>query len=263
MSGVLHFAAHPRLPGVALLTLSHRAKLNAISVAMWQRLREVFDGLAEREPHLRAVLVRGEGGQFAAGADIAEFPAFRFDEAALRRYHEDLIAPALHAMLGCDIPLVAQIEGACVGGGLEIAACCDIRIAAAGSRFGAPIARLGFPMAPDELAVVLHVAGAATVREMLLEARLLDAATALQRGLVHRVVPDTGVTLEVEQTLERIAALAPLAARINKQTLRRLQRPQPFGEDERRQHFRYAASPDHREGVTAFLEGRPPVFRGT
>ncbi|MCV4656485.1 enoyl-CoA hydratase-related protein, partial [Escherichia coli] len=74
-----------------------------------------------------------------------EFPSFRFDEAALREYHEGLIAPALHAMLACDVPIVAQIEGACVGGGLEIAACCDLRIAGASARFGAPIARLGFP----------------------------------------------------------------------------------------------------------------------
>ncbi|TCP03180.1 enoyl-CoA hydratase/isomerase family protein [Caldimonas thermodepolymerans] len=262
MSGTLHFAAHPRLPDVAVLTLSHPGKLNAISVAMWHRLREIFDGLAEREPRLRAVLLKGEGGQFAAGADIAEFPGFRFEEASLRRYHEHTIAPALHALLACDVPLVAQIEGACVGGGMEIAACCDLRIAGAGSRFGAPIARLGFPMAPDELAAVLRAAGAATAREMLLEGRLLDAATALQRGLVHRVVPDAEVAQEAERTLERIAALAPQAARINKQTLRRLQAGLPFGEAERQAHFRYATSADHREGVTSFLEGRPPVFRG-
>ena len=262
MSGQLHFEPHPGLPGVAVLTLSHPGKLNAISVAMWQRLREVFDGLAEREPQLRAVLLRGAEGQFAAGADISEFPGFRFEEAGLHDYHEQVIAPALQALLDCDVPLVAQIEGACVGGGLEIAACCDLRIAGAGSRFGAPIARLGFPMAPSELAVVLRAAGAATARELLLEARLLDAATALQRGLVHRVVPDGEVALEAQRTAERIAALAPQAARLNKQTLRRLQRGEPLSEAERREHFRYAASPDHREGVQAFLEGRPPLFRG-
>lgn len=261
MSGQVHFERDTPLPGVAVVTLSHAGKLNAISIAMWQRLRAVFEGLAEREPQLRAVLLRGDGGHFAAGADIEEFPAFRFDEAKLRDYHVGVIAPALHALLDCDVPLVAQIDGSCVGGGMEIAACCDIRICGRSSRFGAPIAKLGFPMAPDELAVVLQAAGAATAAELLLEARLLDAPTALARGVVHRMVDDEQVATEAQATVARIAALAPLAARINKQTLRQLRRG-GLSEAQRRAHFRYAAGEDHREGVSAFLAKRPPRFKG-
>ncbi|WP_395139687.1 enoyl-CoA hydratase/isomerase family protein [Schlegelella aquatica] len=253
---------HPTLAHVACVTLSQAAKLNAISRAMWRALRETFEGWAEREPALRCVLVRGEGGTFAAGADIEEFPSFRFDEEALREYHEGLIAPALHAMLACDVPIVAQIEGACVGGGLEIAACCDLRIAGESARFGAPIARLGFPMAPDELAVVVRAAGFATAAELLLEARLLDASTALARGLVHRVVADAEVAREAEATTARIAALAPLAARANKRTLRVLAQGRLPDEGERREHFAYAASADHREGIEAFLGKRAPTFQG-
>lgn len=253
---------HPTLDHVACVTLSQPAKLNAIDRAMWRQLREVFDGWAERDPALRCVIVRGEGGHFAAGADIEEFPSFRFDEPALREYHEGLIAPALRAMLACDVPLVAQIEGACVGGGLEIAACCDLRVAGRSARFGAPIARLGFPMAPDELAVVARVAGLATAAELLLEARLLDAPAALARGLVHRVVEDELVAQEAEATAQRIAGLAPLAARANKRTLRLLAAGRAPDEAERRAHFAYAASHDHREGIAAFLGKRPPKFQG-
>ena len=117
----VRYERHATLPDVALVTLSNPGKLNAVNVAMWRALRAIFDGLAEREPTLRCVVVRGEGGTFVSGGDIEEFPAFRFDEARLRDLHENIVAPALDAMYRCDIPLVAQIERACVGGGLEIA----------------------------------------------------------------------------------------------------------------------------------------------
>lgn len=258
----VRFEPHATLQGVSVLTLHNPGKLNAVSVAMWQRLREIFEGLAEREPQLRAVIVRGEGGCFVSGGDIEEFPAFRFDEERLRHFHENTVAPALEAMYQCDVPLVAQIERACVGGGLELACQCDLRIAGEGSRFGAPIARLGFPMAPDELASVVRVVGWATAAEVLLEARLLDATTALQRGLVQRVVPDDQVAAEAEATAARIAAGAPLAARLNKRTLRLIAPLVHFDEAQRRALASYATGPDHREGITAFIEKRKPNFLG-
>lgn len=258
----VRFEAHPHLSGVALLTLVNPGKLNAVSVAMWQALRTVFDGLAEREPQLRAVIVRGEGGTFVSGGDIEEFPAFRFDTAGVRHFHENIVTPALTAMYACDVPLVAQIERACVGGGLEIACQCDVRVAGQGARFGAPIARLGFPMAPDELAGLVRVVGWASAAEMLLEARLLDAATAQQRGWVQRVVADDQVQAEAEATAERIAAGAPLAARLNKQTLRIVAPQVMFTEAQRQALSGYAQGPDHREGISAFLEKRRPRFTG-
>lgn len=248
--------------GVATLTLAHPGKLNAIDIVMWRELRAQFERLQALPPAQapRAVIVRGEGGQFASGGDIAEFAGFRFDEAKLRDFHEGIVAPALQAMLDCDVPLLAQLEGSCLGGGLEIAACCDIRIAGTGCRFGAPIARLGFPMAPRELQVVGRIAAPALLREMLLEARLLDAGTALQHGLVHAVVADDAVAGTTRQRAEAIAALAPQAARINKQTLRQIERGGP-GEAERSAHYGYADHHDHREGVMAFLEKRTPRFQ--
>ncbi|MEX8497059.1 MAG: enoyl-CoA hydratase/isomerase family protein [Leptothrix ochracea] len=258
----VRFEPHPRLVGVAMLTLANTGKLNAVSVAMWQKLRAVFEGLAEREPQLRAVIVRGEGGTFVSGGDIEEFPAFRFDTERLRHFHEDVVTPALTALYQCDVPLVAQIERVCVGGGLEIACQCDLRIAGQSVRFGAPIARLGFPMAPDELAGLVRVVGWASAAEMLLEARLLDAATAQQRGWVQRVVADDAVPTEAEATAERIAAGAPLAARLNKRTLRIVAPQILFSEAQRRALSSYAEGPDHREGILAFLEKRRPQFTG-
>ena len=129
-------------------------------------------------------------------------------------------------------------------------------------RLGAPIARLGFPMAPDELAGVVRVAGLATAAEILLEARLLDAPTARQRGLVHRVVADEQVADEAAATAQRIAAGAPLAARLNKRTLRLVAAQFSFTEDQRAALATYASGPDHREGISAFIEKRTPRFTG-
>jgi enoyl-CoA hydratase len=260
MSGSIRLASHPRLERVAVVTLSNPGKLNAVSVPMWQNLRALFEGLAAAPGDLRCVIVRGEGGCFVSGGDIEEFPAFRFDERTLREFHEGIVAPALDAIWRCDVPLVAQIERACVGGGLEIACVCDIRVAAQSARFGAPIARLGFPMAIDELVHVARVTGVATAAEMLLEARLMDAATALQRGLVQRVVPDLQVAQEADATAERIAAGAPLAARLNKRALRCL--AAPVSDAMRAELAAYAGSADHREGILAYLEKRAPQFRG-
>ena len=127
-------AAGPDADGVARLCISHPGKLNALSVGMWHGLRQGFEVLSASGCTARVVIVHGDGGTFAAGGDIEEFPQFRFDEEKLRHFHEDVVAPALQAVLDCPLPVIAQIEGACVGGGLEIAACCDLRIAGAGSR---------------------------------------------------------------------------------------------------------------------------------
>jgi enoyl-CoA hydratase/carnithine racemase len=199
-------------------------------------------------------------GQFASGGDIAEFAEFRFERERLHDFHEHTVAPALQSLLDCDIPLIAQIEGACIGGGLEIAACCDIRVCAESSRFGAPIAKLGFPMAPGELEIVSRVIAAPVLREMLLEARLLDAAAALRAGVVHEVLPDGAVADGVQRRAERLAELSPQAARLNKRTLRMVASG-PIAAADRRELYAYADSPEHREGVAAFLEKRPPRFQ--
>jgi len=246
--------------GIARVTLGNAGKLNALSVAMWRELRVHFEALQALPEGVRALIVAGEGGHFAAGGDIEEFPDFRFDEATLRAFHEDEVLPALQAMLACDVPLIAQIEGACIGGGLEIAACCDIRIAGASSRFGVPIAKLGFPMAPAELEIVAAAIGATALRELLLEARVLDADGARRLGLVTRVVADAEVRAEAQRCAERIAALSTQASRLNKRALREFASPRLSQAAQRAPHYAYADSTEHREGLAAFNDKRAPRF---
>ena len=255
--------------GVVVVTLRHTGRLNAMSRAMWRQLRSVFQSI-QRNPEARCVLIEGDGGAFCAGGDISEYPAFRFDAAQLRDFHENDVWGGLSAMLDCDVPIVARIDGACMGAGVEIASCCDIRIAATGARFGAPIARLGFPMAPREAQLVAGAVGELTARQMLLEAATFSAPDMLARGFLSRVVPDELLQAEALATAQRVAALAPQAARLNKQTLRALKVP-PALDDKAQEAIKmiansgmnpyaYADSAEHREGIHAFLAKRPPAF---
>lgn len=261
MSGHVHFhAADER--GIARVVIDHPGKLNALNAHMWRVLRGIFERVAaQADTRPRVIVVQGDGGSFVAGGDIAEFPTFRFAADTLAHFHEEVVAPALQALWDCDVPLVAQIEGACIGGGLEIAACCDIRIAGHSSRFGVPIAKLGFPMAPREIELVARVVGETVLREMLLEARVLDAAEASQRGLLTRVVADAEVAAEARRSAERMAELSPQALRLNKQALRRFANGQPSSRAEREPHYAYAPTEEHREGLAAFNEKRPARFR--
>jgi enoyl-CoA hydratase/carnithine racemase len=254
---------------VATLTLSHPGKLNAMSRAMWRELRTAFEQL-QRGGDVTCVLVRGdrapasaEGvGHFCAGGDISEYAGFRFDEASLRNFHENEVWGGLQAMLDCDIPIVAQIEGNCMGAGLEIASCCDIRIASETARFGAPIAKLGFPMAPREAALVMRAAGELTAREMLLSAAVLDATEMKQRGFLSQVVPAGEVARAALAYAGRISQLAPQAARLNKQTFRALASAfsTQAATDLIAIAYDYANAAEHREGVMAFVEKRQPRF---
>jgi enoyl-CoA hydratase/carnithine racemase len=245
---------------IAGVTLSNPGKLNALDVAMWRKLAQAFIELSADES-LRCVIVRGDGGNFAAGADIEEFANVRSTMEQGMRYHEETVGNALLAVSQCRHPTVAAIEGTCVGGGLEIASACDIRIAAPSARFGIPINRLGFPLAPGELQHFLALVGKAAALEILLEGRVFDAAEAKDKGLIQRIAED--VHDEARRTAERIAQGAPLAARMNKKLVQRLAPPiDPLTNEELREAFACLASQDYREGVQSFLDKRPPVFSG-
>ncbi len=249
---------------VARVLLSHPGKLNAMSRAMWRELRSVFLRL-QQDASVRCVVVQGEGGAFCAGGDISEYAGFRFDEASLRDFHEQDVWGALQAMLDCDVPVLACIAGACMGAGMEIASCCDIRLAADDASFGAPIARLGFPMAPREAALVARAAGEGTARQMLLEAAVLDAAEMKAKGFLQHLVPAAELAARCDTLATRVAALAPQAARLNKRTLRALREQQDpvraaAAAAELAAAYRYAPAAEHREGVAAFLDKRKPEF---
>lgn len=254
---------------IARVTIRHVPRFNAMSRAMWRELRAVFERI-QAHADVRCVVIAGEGGHFCSGGDISEYSAFRFQEATLRDFHENDVWGGLSAMLDCDVPIVARIEGNCMGAGVEISSCCDIRLSADSARFGAPIAKLGFPMAPREAELVAREVGLSTARQMLLEAAVFGAADMKAAGFLSRVLAADALAAEVEATALRIAALAPQAARLNKRTLRRLNQPpaRVYIDNEAINSvaiesvgdYAYADSAEHREGIGAFLAKRKPVF---
>lgn len=257
----LHVDGH-----VATVTLDSPGKLNAVSVAMWQQLAQAFNRIAESEPpseSIRVVVIRGAGGNFAAGADIDEFDKVRHDPSSGREYHLETIGSALKAVDACPVPLIAAIEGVCVGGGLEITSLCDIRLAADSGRFGVPIGRLGFPLALPELVPLLRLIGPAVAAELLLESRILTSDEAAARGLVTRVVPAALFETELQRCIAHVVAGSPLAARQNKANIRRFQsRGLDYTQHELDESFAFLDSHDYHEGVRAFLAKRAPNFTG-
>jgi enoyl-CoA hydratase/carnithine racemase len=248
---------------VATVALSNPGKLNALTVQMWRDLADSFKTLSADES-LRCIVVRGDGDEaFAAGADIAEFATVRATAEQARVYHRQHVYGALSAIDACPHPTVAMIKGACAGGGLEIACLCDLRISGSSGRFGVPINRLGFPIAYEELAALLPLAGKAVMLEILLEGRMLGAEEALGKGLLTRVVDDALAEQEAYATAKRIAAGAPLVARWNKQRIRRLLAlPDALEESEINAGFEHMQTEDYRIGMSAFLGKTKPKFVG-
>ena len=248
---------------VATVTLDNPPKLNALTVAMWQDLARVMRALSA-DDGLRCIVLRGAGDQaFAAGADIAEFASVRNTREQGVVYHREHVYGALQAVAECRHPVVAMIHGPCVGGGLELACQCDLRIAGESGRFGVPINRLGFSIAYDELAAVLPVIGRAAALEILLEGQVWDASVAFAKGLLTRVVPDEQLADETRATVERICAGAPLVARWHKQFIRRLTpHAAPLSAQEIDDSFAYFESEDFRLGYAAFMQKKKPRFTG-
>ena len=246
---------------IATVTLSNPGRLNALTLGMWQSLEEIFRAL-DKDEDLRCIVLRGEGGKaFAAGADIAAFRTERANARQAKDYGRR-IAGAMHAIAECRHPIVALIRGACVGGGLEIASQCDLRICGASSKFGVPIKSLGLVVAYDEMAGLIALAGRAVALEILLEGRVFDAQEAAAKGLVSRVVPDDKVEEEAYAAARRIAEGAPLVARWHKKFARRLAAARPLSEEEYDESYACFDTEDYREGVEAFLAKRKPGFRG-
>jgi enoyl-CoA hydratase/carnithine racemase len=250
-----------RAGSIATVVLNAPEKLNALDMTTWRRLGEVMRELSA-DDSVRCVVLRGAGNKaFAAGADIGEFATVRKDSKVSKVYGE-LVAATMQAVMDCRHPTVALIKGACVGGGLEVAACCDLRICGESSRFGVPINKLGLVMAYGELAKLLALAGRAVTLEILLEGRVFGAAEAKEKGLVTRVVPDGKVEEETYATARRIAEGAPLVARWHKKFVRRLLDSKPLSEAERDEGFACYDTEDFKIGVAAFLAKKKPEFKG-
>jgi enoyl-CoA hydratase len=246
---------------IATVVLNRPEKLNALTKAMWQLLGETVTELSA-DDRLRCVIIRGAGEKaFSPGNDIGEFATARSNKTQAIEYGKTMHATA-RALAECRHPIVAQIYGICVGGGLEIAALCDLRICGASSRFGAPIKNLGLVMAYPEMAPLVQLVGVATTLEILLEGRIFDAREALAKRLVTRVVADEDVDKEARATAQRVAEGAPLVARWHKKFARRLADPRPFTDADFDECFDCFDTEDFRIGYEAFLAKRKPTFVG-
>jgi len=248
-----------RKGAIATLIINNPDKRNAMNLDAWRRLGEITAEL-EADDDLRCVLVTGTGEHFAAGADISEFPEKRMSAVQAETYGK-VVADALHAFANLKHPTIAVIRGACTGGGFEIACCCDMRLAAEGSRFGIPINRLGHAFAYPEMAAALAVVPAAVIMELLLEGRILETDEAYAKGLLTRVVPADQLDDEAETVAWRVAQGAPLAARGSKKILRRLLRPAQISPEELKSSYALCDSEDYKEGVRAFLAKEKPAFK--
>ena len=246
---------------IATVVLNNPEKLNALSFGMWMRLGEVMREL-EADEAVRCIVLRGAGDKaFAAGADIAEFEQRRANARVAKDYG-DKIEGTMRAVAECRHPTVAMIHGVCVGGGLEIASQCDLRICGASSRFGIPINKLGLVVGYGEMQALIDLVGRATALEILLEGRVFGAAEAKEKRLVNRVVADGEVEAEALAAAVRIAAGAPLVARWHKKFARRLADPRPLTTEERDEGYACFDSEDYRIGFKAFLAKQKPQFKG-
>ena len=246
---------------IATVVLNRPEKLNALTRPMWKRLGEVFGELSADDT-VRCVVIRGAGTKaFAPGNDISEFATERSNVEQARAYGEDM-RRTIEAISSCRHPVIAQIHGICVGGGLEIAALCDVRICGEGSRFGAPIKNLGLVMAYAEMAPLVRLVGTDVALEILLEGRIFDAVEAKEKRLVTRVVPDADVGTEALATARRIADGAPRVARWHKKFARRLADARPITAAEYDECFDCFDTEDFRVGYAAFLAKRKPEFVG-
>lgn len=246
---------------IATIALNNPDRFNALNRAMWQRLGEVMRGL-DADDSLRCIVLRGAGDKaFAAGADIAEIASECADAKQAKQYGH-LIEKTLLAVAHCRHPTVALIRGECTGGGLDIAAMCDLRICGETSRFGVPVNRLGMTVACGELQGLLALAGRAVALEMLLEGREFDAQEAFRKRLVSRVAPDGKVEEEAYACAARIAAGAPLVARWHKQYVERLTVTAKLTPGEWDEGYACFDTEDYKTGVAAFLKKEKPIFKG-
>ena len=250
-----------RVGDVVVLTLSNPAALNALALGTWKRLGALFAQLGA-DGALRVVVIRGAGGKaFSAGADIAEFPERRMTAAAAFEYN-CCIARALDGVMACPAPVVAMVAGLAVGGGCELAAACDVRIASDDSRFGVPIGKLGVTLGHTEARALVRLIGPGRLKELVFSGRLLDAAEASAAGLVERVVPRAALHEETAKLVASIVAAAPTTIRSVKAVTEMVARELTPRDVEYLTGLTLTqyAGPELAEGVAAFLERRPPRF---
>ena len=249
---------------VGRLIFNYPERRNAVSYEMWEAAAAILRDFAADDT-VRVVVVTGAGGKaFVSGADIAKFESERSEMEEVRRYGA-MTESVYSALYDFPKPTVAAIRGFCIGGGLGLAVCCDIRLCTEGSRFALPAAKLGLGYGYAPVKRLVSVVGTAYAREIFFTARQFTAAEASGMGLVNRVVPDEDLDTLVEDYAATIGGNAPLTLGTAKFALSQLGRePDDRDIDGVRQRVEACfASDDYREGRGAFLDKRPPRFTGT
>jgi enoyl-CoA hydratase/carnithine racemase len=245
---------------VGWLTIKRPASRNALTRDMWLAFPERLSSLAANAA-VRAVVIRGTGGYFIAGADIGEFRDLRSDPDQARRYDEGAIA-TLETLADLPVPSIAMIEGPCIGGGCLVAFGCDLRIASERATMGIPAGRLGLAYPFAAVVRLVDVVGEARAIDMLLTGRILNGGEAHRYGLVQYLVPAAALEARTRALAEGIARNAPLAMRYARLAVRRRSSARLGSDEIARLAGACFASEDYAEGVAAFLAKRDPAFKG-
>ena len=246
---------------VGWITFNNPERRNAVSVDMWEAIPHALAGF-EADPDVRLVVLAGAGDKaFVSGADISQFEKERSGPEAVQRY-EELAEGAQARLQEFEKPLLAMVRGYCLGAGLNIAAICDLRIAAEDARFGIPAARMGLGYRASSMKNLVDLVGVPNAKEIMITARQLTAAEAKQMGLVHHVVPVSELESFTKKFVEDISSNAPLTMRAAKRIIREVARRDYDAAKCRAWVKECFDSEDYREGRKAFMEKRKPVFRG-
>jgi enoyl-CoA hydratase/carnithine racemase len=246
---------------VGWLIFNNPERRNAVSVDMWEAIPQVI-AQYEADPEVRVIVLAGAGDKaFVSGADISQFEKERSSADAVQRY-EELAEGAAAKLASCDKPLVAMIRGYCLGGGVNIAVLCDIRVAADDARFGIPAAKMGLGYRASSMKNLVEVVGGAYAREIMITARQFTAAEAREMGLVNKVVSAADLEKAVKEYTDAIGGNAPLTMRTAKRIIRELGRVDYDAAKTKAWAKECFDSEDYKEGRKAFMEKRKPVFKG-